>query len=168
VVRRWLNYQPGVDKARAAILHPVLFAALVLLCGVTCPAQSNINPSVAPTTGPPTLTGFRVATVTYTLVLQVGSGPRSFRIIRGAYWTDSSGQLIPLADLEARNPGDKLHHFTRIVLGPASFSLPLPPLAAGLIGITLILLGGYIALARAVRGKAAERHSQDTCAMNSD
>jgi hypothetical protein len=83
--------------------------------------------------------------------------------MRGEYWTDAAGNRIPWVSARRMMvPGDKPHQFTRIVLGPASFSLPLPPLAAGLIAVTLVLLAGYFLFARALRGKAAEHAPENT------
>lgn len=143
--------------SRMAAMAPslgTLLVTLVLHCGLSCFAQSNANSSPSLPARPAPLTGYRAATVTYTLILQVGSGPGSFRIIRGDYWTDVAGQPIPFAGSKPRAPGDKRHRFTRVVLGSASFSMPLPPLAAGFVGTALLLLVGYVPVARAVRGKA--------------
>lgn len=160
------------DERRLAVFSMpfslgALLTALVLLCGLSCLAQSNVNSSASAPSDSGSLTGYRVATVTYTIILQIGSGPGSFRIMRGEYWTDAAGQPIPFAKIKPRVPGDKHHQFTRVVLGSSSFSLPLPPLAAGLVGITLLLLVAYIPFARAVRGKATESRPQETGAIHS-
>ena len=143
-----------------------LLTAFVLHCGLSCLAQSNVNSSPAlPSSAP--LTGNTVAGATYTLILQIGFGPRSFRIMRGEYRTDAAGQVIPWVDFSHGGPSGKPHRFTRVIFGSVSLTLPLPPLAAGVVGITLFLLVGYFLFARAVRGKTAEPRPQDTGAIHS-
>ena len=144
-----------------------LVAALFMHWGPACVAQSNVVSSFPPALP---LRGNQAATVSYTLILQVGSGPGSLRIAQGSYWTDSAGRSIPFAQLQPRGPGDKHHRFTRVVLGPASFSLPLPPLAAGLVGMTVILLLGIMPFAHAARRRAHEdqRQPHNTCTTKSN
>ena len=143
-----------------------LLATLMLHLGLTCFAQTNVVSSFPPALASQPLTGYQAATVSYTLILQIGSGPGSFRVWKGSYWTDLAGSSIPFAELTPRAPTDKHHRFTRVILGRVSFSLPLPPLAVGFISDAVILLVGYI-LVRAMRGKAADAPPQEISAVNS-
>jgi hypothetical protein len=125
--------------------HRALLAvAVVLPWGLCCLAQSNADSQLPSGSGP--LTGYRVATVSYSPVWEISSPPNSCRILRGDYWTDSAGHPIPLSGRKPRGPGDKHRRFTRVLLGPVSFSMPLSPSAAGVVGAFLALLLGLVAL----------------------
>ena len=143
----------------------VVLIGAMLLWNFLCLAQSNVN-SAAPITGSPALIGYQAASVTYTMLLQIGSGPGSFRVMTGSYWTDSAGGSIPFAGLRPRAPGDTHHRFTRVILGRVSFSLPMPPLAAGFVAITTLLLLGILPFAHAARRRASDEPQQPSNVCN--
>jgi hypothetical protein len=131
----------------------ILTAALLLEWGLTGLAQSNVE-FLSLASGP--LIGNRVAAVSYSPIWEVGSPPYIFRVLRGDYWTDSAGHAIPWAASKPAGSSNRHHQFTRILIGPASFSLPLPPGAVGLVGITIILLLGFIVLGCVTRRRKRE------------
>jgi hypothetical protein len=147
-----------------------LLAALVLHLGLTCFAQTNVVSSFPPALTSRPLTGYQAATASYTLILQIGSGPGSFRVMKGSYWTDSAGRSIPFAEVQPRGPGDKHHRFTRVILGRASFSLPIPPLAAGFVGIIILLLLGILPFVHGARRRASDEphQPQNLCTTKSN
>jgi hypothetical protein len=159
-------------KASGSMMLPLraLLAALALLVGLICLAQPNVASASTPPSGSRPLTGSQLAAVSYSIIWEVGSPPYSFRILRGQYWTDASGQPIPWRDVEPRPPGEKYHAFTRIILGRASFSLPMPPLAVALIGTAIILALGYILVTHVANRRASDKphQPQNTCTTKSN
>jgi hypothetical protein len=147
-----------------------LLPAFALLVGLICLAQPNVASASTPPSGSAPLTGSRLAPVSYSIIWEVGSAPYSFRILRGEYWTDASGQAIPWPAQEPKEPGNKHHQFTRIILGRGSFSLPMPPFAVALIGSAIILALGYLLVTHIANRRASDKPQQpkDTCTMKSD
>jgi len=131
---------------------------LVLLFGLTCLAASNDN--LISNSGP--LTGFRVAAVSYSPVWEIGSPPNVFGIAAGDYWTDAAGNAIPWATSNPRRHGDSHHQFIRVILGKVSFSLPMRPAIAGVAGMIVFLLLGFLAMAYIARGSKALKNVDAT------
>jgi hypothetical protein len=125
----------------------ILTTALLLHWGVRCFAQSNMDSfsSLSSVSGPPT--GYQVAAISYSPIWDVGSPPYVLRILGGDYWTDSAGHAILWPASKPRRSGDKHHRFTRVLVGRVSFSLPLSPAAAGLLGAVVSLVLGFSAVA---------------------
>jgi hypothetical protein len=101
--------------------------ALVLLGRSVCLAQSNDGYSFFTSASTP-LTGYRVAVVSTSPVWVVGSAQNRFGIEECSYWTDSAGSAIPWPATRVRQPGDKLHRYTRLRLGQFSVPVPVPAL----------------------------------------
>jgi hypothetical protein len=116
-----------------------IVVALVLLWRSTSLAQSNDVYSFFTSASTP-LTGYRVAVVSVSPIWVVGSTQNRFGIEECSYWTDSAGRAIPWPANRVKQPGDKLHRYTRFPLGHVSVSIPLPP-------IGFAILAGFIALA---------------------
>jgi hypothetical protein len=161
---------PAVPAGATWSTLRAFLAALVLYLGMLCLAQSNVASASTPPLGSGPLTGSRLAPVSYTIILDIGSPPFSFRILRGEYWTDAAGQAIPWPASQPRETGDKHHQFTRITLGRAAVSLPMSPLAVGLIGMTIFLTLGYILAARVAKRRASDepRQPHSTCTTKSN
>jgi len=139
-----------------AIHRALYIAAPVLLCGLSCLAQSNDVSTRAVTFGAQPLTGYKVAAVRYTPICEVGSPPNVFGILAGDYWTDSAGHFVPWAVGKPGKPGYSHHQFTRVLMGPVSFSLPLGHEAVGVISVVVVLLIGFLVITRVTRGRTSK------------
>jgi hypothetical protein len=140
--------------------HPVraahwtgIVVAVALLSRSMCLAQSNEVYSFWTTASTP-LTGYRVAVVSTSPIWVVGSGQSGYGIEECSYWTDWAGRAIPWPARRVRQPGDKLHCYTRFRLGRTSLSIPLPPIGLTFLGGLAAMLFGSILIARSARGYA--------------
>lgn len=106
---------------------------LSVLAFLTANGASVIASSSTP------LTGFEVAAVRCREVWQVGSPPW-FRIVEGDYWTDSRGHKLPWNPSLAPASGGRQHHFTRLMLGEMSVSLPVSPGVAGVFAVLAVAI----------------------------
>lgn len=140
-----------------------------LLLGI-CLAHTNVALASTPPSSSGPLTGSQLAPMSYSIIWEVGSAPYSLRILRGQYWTDAAGQPIPWRDVEPRPSGETHHVFTRVILGRASFSLPMPPFVVALISISIILALGYILVTHVANHRASDKpqQPQDTCPTKSN
>jgi hypothetical protein len=116
-----------------------------------CLAQSNDVYSLFTFASTP-LTGYRVAVVKTTPIWVVGSASNRFGIEECSYWTDSAGP-IPWAASRVKQPGDKLHRYTRFCLGHVSVSIPLSPVALAILTGVIVLVFGRILIVRSMRGR---------------
>ena len=139
-------------------------AAVLLLWSSTGLAQSNDVFSFYTSASTP-LTGYRVAVVSVSPIWVVGSGRSRFGIEECSYWTDSAGP-IPWAASRMRQPGDKLHRYTRFCLGHVSVSIPPSPISLAVLAGFVVVACGRILIARSTRGRTqtnAEPIKQSFC-----
>ena len=127
-------------------LQRCLLIAAVLLCGIDCPAQTNV----------------------YSLSVHtkwaVGSYP--FRFGLEGYRKSAAGYDVVAADARpvAGPTGGKNTDYTAVIIGPAAFSVALPPVPVALscVGIFLALCLGLVAIFR----RSAARNMNDHRASN--
>jgi hypothetical protein len=127
-------------QTRAGMKQAILTGLLVLIAGVSfkARAQSNVY----------TLCIGGGGGVSYSPIVQIGPWPQQFGIYRESYWTDPRGCVVSHIGIP-RKPSDIHHANTRVYLGRASLSLPVPPaivatLSAGtLIAVTAFIAGLY-------------------------
>ena len=127
-------------------------AAVLLLWTSTCLAQSNDVFTFFTSASTP-LTGYRVAVVSVSPIWVVGSGRSRFGIEECGYWTDSTGRAIPWPASRAKQPGDKLHRYTRFLFGQSSVSIPLSPISLAVLAGFVVVACGRILIARSMRGR---------------
>ena len=126
---------------------------VVLLWRSMCVAQSNDVYSVWTSANTP-LTGYRVAVVRVSHIWGFGSAQNRFSIEKCLYWTDSAGRAIPWPATEVKQSGSKRHCYTRVRLGQASLSIPLPPMGLAFLAGSLALVFGCIPIVRFARKRA--------------
>jgi hypothetical protein len=123
-----------------AIQRCLLFAA-ILICGIDCPAQTNV----------------------YSLTVHtrwaVGSYP--FRFGLEGYSKSAAGyDVVAASGRPVAGPsGGKNKDYTAVIIGPIAFSVALPPLPVALscAGIFLALCLGLVAIFRRLRSTKYER-----------
>ena len=120
---------------RLPYLPNPLLAVFVLLLTVECLGQTYS-------------TGIYAGGVTYySSSLVFGSPPYRFGLEEYSYSTDAAGYIIMYSPTRGSKRGDTAHRYTRVLLGPLSFSVPLGPTAVATIGSGLIILGVGFCLA---------------------
>jgi len=72
-----------------------------------------------------------------------GSAPFQFGLEQYGYSTEASGYTIMASPTRQAQPGDTSQWFTRVILGPVSFSTSLRPVAVIVIGSSIILAIGF-------------------------
>src|SRR5690349_2580010 len=125
---------------RRAIQRCLLFAA-VLICGIGCPAQTNV----------------------YSLSVHtrwvLGSYP--FRFGLEGYRKSAAGyDVVAASGRPVAGPsGGKNKDYTAVIIGPIAFSVALPPVPVALscVGIFLALCLGLVAIFRWLRSTEHER-----------
>lgn len=137
------RYTHATSSLLCAAHQKLIVFGLALQWALACLAQSN----TAPVSGSSPLTGSQVGTMIYSPILEVGSGSFSVRVLRVDYWTDAAGRPIQWAARQPRQPGDKSHTLTRVILGRLSLSLPMPPAVVAVLGVAVVLLIPFAAWA---------------------
>ncbi len=144
-----------LSRTTQAILQRAVLALLLSLGSLSCVGQSYI------------WTGWTDSTPTnvYDWKWVVGSRAKHFGLLGYRYWTDPAGQEfspIPVTNSSGQwvlkvDPSAVEHRRTRVLLGPLSFSVPLPKVAVAIIGGVLVLALVFLAVVASGRGRHRTR-----------
>jgi hypothetical protein len=129
------------SRSLQATAQEIVITVLFLFGTLDCYGQSNVY----------SISFDGVTTYYYPGRWVVGSPPHRFGLEEYSYWSDSAGKPLRWGRFPERTqqqPSDIFHRLTRVLLGPTSFSVPLPPLAVALIGGCLVLGIGFVFIAR--------------------
>jgi len=134
-----------------ATLQKVFLSASILFCALDCLGQSNVYSLSIYAGG-----------VSYRPGWVAGSPPHCFGLEEYSYWKDSAGYIVMWAGNRSRGiqPGDKHRTHTQVLLGPVSFSVPLPRLAVAIVGATFVAVLGFVLLVGI--GRARSRHEHES------
>ncbi len=115
-------------------LHKGLLASALMVC-FSSHAQSNVYSLSIYSAG-----------VSSSPIVEIGSWPKGLSVWRESYWTDSQGYVVMWAgSARGIQPTDKQHVETKLCLGRASYSVPLPPALLATFAAVLILALAFLA-----------------------